>query len=156
MVTFRIISVGKPPKDWRNDAFRHYRKLISPFAVIEEVFVREQKVSESSGIESVINKEADSLLKALSTGAYSVAMDKSGVHYSSVELSQLLEKLFHRYSTYDLVIGGPNGLHDSVLQKVNEIVALSYLTFPHDLARIVLAEQLYRAMSILNNLPYHR
>ncbi len=156
MVTFRIISIGKPPKDWRSEAFQHYRKLISPFACIEEVFVKEQKVSESSGVEDALKREADSLLKALSTGGYSIALGKSGKQHSSVELARHLEGLFHRFSKCDLVIGGPHGLHESLLRTVDEIVSFSHLTFPHDLARILLAEQLYRTMSILNNLPYHR
>lgn len=156
MVTFRIISIGKPPKDWRSEAFQHYRKLISPFANIEEVFVKEQKVSESSGVEDALKREADSLLKTLSTGGYGIALDKSGKQYSSEELARHLEGLFHQSSRYDLVIGGPHGIHGSFLRTVDETVSLSHLTFPHDLARILLAEQLYRAMSILNNLPYHR
>jgi 23S rRNA (pseudouridine1915-N3)-methyltransferase len=156
MVTFRIISIGKPPKDWRSDAFQHYRKLISPFAGIEEVFVKEQRVSESSGVEDALKREANSLMKVLANGGYRIALDRSGKQQSSVELARHLEGLFHRFSKYDLVIGGPHGLHESVLRTVDETVSFSHLTFPHDLARILLAEQLYRAMSILNNLPYHR
>jgi 23S rRNA (pseudouridine1915-N3)-methyltransferase len=156
MVTFRIISIGKPPKDWRSEAFHHYRKLISPFASIEEVFVKEQKVSESSGVEKALKREANCLLKVLANGGYSIALAKSGSQYSSVELARHLEGLFQRFSKYDLIIGGPHGLHESLLRTVDETVSFSHLTFPHDLARILLAEQLYRAMSILNNLPYHR
>jgi 23S rRNA (pseudouridine1915-N3)-methyltransferase len=156
MVSFRIISIGKPPKDWRTEAFQHYRKLISPFASVEEVFAREQKVSESSGVEDALKREANSLLKVLADGGYSFALDKSGKQYSSVELARRLEGLFHRFSKYDLVIGGPHGLHESILSAADETVSFSHLTFPHDLARILLAEQLYRAMSILNGLPYHR
>ena len=156
MVTFRIISVGKTPKDWRNEAFQHYQKLISPFARIEEAFVKEQKVSESSGVGIALMREADSLLKGLANGAHSIALDKSGKQRSSVELARHLEGLFQRFSKYDLVIGGPHGLHESVLRTVDETVSFSQLTFPHDLARILLVEQLYRAMSIINNTPYHR
>ena len=156
MVTFRIISTGKPPKDWRSEAFQHYSKLISPFANLEEFFVKEQKVTESSNIELAMKREAESLLKALSTSSHVIALDKSGSTYSSVELSRHLETHFQRHSKFDFVIGGPHGLDGSVADASHEVMSLSSLTFPHDLARIMLAEQLYRVMSILNKLPYHK
>jgi 23S rRNA (pseudouridine1915-N3)-methyltransferase len=156
MVTFRIISVGKPPKDWRNEAFQHYRKLISPFAVIEEVFTKEQQVSDNRGIEPAMKKEADWLLRVLSSSAYCVALDKSGATYSSTELSRHIEELFRSHSRFDFVIGGPYGLHDSFVRGADETMSLSRLTYPHDLARVMLAEQLYRSVAILNNLPYHK
>jgi 23S rRNA (pseudouridine1915-N3)-methyltransferase len=156
MVAFRIISVGKAPKDWRDEAFQHYVRLISPYAKVETVAVREQKVSGSSGIERATKKETDALVGALLEGAYSVALDESGSVYSSIELSRHLESFFQQYSKFDFLIGGPHGFHPGFKEHVHEVVSLSHLTFPHDLAKVILAEQLYRAMAILNNLPYHK
>lgn len=156
MVTFRIISVGKPPKDWRSEAFAHYRKLISPFANIEELFVKEQKASGAADSSRAMSREAESLEKALTERAYSFALDESGKSYSSVDFAVHLESLFNRSSAFDFVIGGAYGLDKRLLDKVDEVVSLSQFTLPHDLARIALVEQLYRAISIINKLPYHK
>jgi len=156
MVTFRIISVGRPPKDWRNEAFLHYRKLISPFAKLEEVFVKEQKTAANTDIDYALKRETDRILKVVSPSSYMIALDKSGLSYSTEELAKHFNGLFQRHSKFDFVIGGPFGLHRELFTRADETISLSSLTYAHDLARVVLAEQLYRLLSILNNLPYHK
>ncbi len=156
MVTFRIISVGKPPGDWRSAAFEHYRKLLSQFATLDEVFVKEQQVTGSRGVEVAMKKEADALLKALTANAYCIALDRSGKAFSSIELARHFEDLFLRHSKFNVIIGGPYGLHDGFLSSIDEMIALSPMTFPHDLARVIITEQMYRVMAILNRLPYHK
>ena len=156
MVKFRIITVGKTPKGWREEAFEHYRKLILPFARLDEISVKEQKIVESAGIETSLRQEGARILKLLSVSTYKIALDRKGKHRSSIELSEHLEALYQRFSAFDLIIGGPHGLHSTVVERADEKMSLSYLTFPHDLAKIVVAEQLYRALSIMNNFPYHK
>jgi len=156
MAKFRIICVGKTPKGWREEAFEHYRKLIVPFAKLEEISVKEQKIIESAGIENSLRQEGERILKLLSASTHKIALDRKGKHRSSIELCKHFETLYQRFSAFDLIIGGPHGLHCTVLDRADEKMSLSYLTFPHDLAKIVVAEQIYRALSIMNNFPYHK
>jgi len=156
MVKFRLITVGKPPKDWREEAFKHYQKLIRPYAQLTEVSVKEQKVTGPSDVERALAQEAERILGRSDDSSYRIALDKSGKQRSSESLAKHFETLFHRHSSFDLIVGGPYGLHKSVLDAADETVSLSQLTLPHDLARIVVAEQIFRALSILNNSSYHK
>lgn len=154
MIRFRIIATGKPPKDWRDAAFAHYVKLLSPYAKVECSFVKERRVDADP--ETALRKEAGDMIGLLSSGSHSFALDKSGSMRSTKNLSDHFRALLQRQSRFDFLIGGPWGLHADVLAASNEIMSLSKFTFPHDLARVMLAEQLYRVLSIHNNLPYHK
>lgn len=156
MVKFRLITVGKPPRGWREEAFSHYRKLIRPYALLTEVSVKEQKLTGATNIDFALAQEAKRILSQLDESAYRIALEKSGEERSSEQLAKHFEKLFQRYSSFDLMIGGPYGLHKSVLGASNEVVSLSQLTLPHDLARILVVEQIFRVLSILNNSSYHK
>ncbi len=156
MIRFRIIDTGKPPKDWREAAFEHYVKLISPYAKVECSFVKERKVDSGADPDAALRKEAGDMIGLLSSGSYSFALDKSGSMRSTEELSDHFSDLLQRQSRFDFLIGGPWGLHADVLVASDEVLSLSKFTFPHDLARVMLAEQLYRVLSIHNNLPYHK
>jgi 23S rRNA (pseudouridine1915-N3)-methyltransferase len=83
-------------------------------------------------------------------------LDRTGVEQSSEGLAKRIEAVMQRNSLLEFMIGGPYGLHERVIDASDEVLSLSKMTFPHDLSRIMLIEQLYRAMSILKNLPYHK
>jgi 23S rRNA (pseudouridine1915-N3)-methyltransferase len=155
MIRFRIVSVGKPPKDWREAAFDHYARLLRPMAHVDSVFVKESRTESDRMVDQAIEQEGERLIKEI-TSSYTFALDKSGKEYSSEELAKRIEALSMGDSTLEFMIGGPFGLHPRVLEASNEVLSLSRMTFPHDFARVLLTEQLYRAMSILRNLPYHK
>lgn len=96
------------------------------------------------------------MLGAVPPGAHIVTLDIGGKSWSTLELSQVMKRWLESGQNIALLIGGPEGLSDSAKQLGRESWSLSNLTFPHPLVRILVAEQLYRAWSLLNNHPYHR
>ena len=101
-------------------------------------------------------EEAELIRAALPKGAYIVALDVVGKTWDTPELSRRLGVWMQEHSDVVLLVGGPDGLDEALLNEAHARWSLSPLTFPHPLVRIVLAEQVYRAWSLLNNHPYHR
>lgn len=110
----------------------------------------------NSDVSRIVNEEGDRMNAAIPHGAHLVALDLSGQPWSTPELSRALSRWLESGKNIALLVGGPEGLADAVKQKAQESWSLSALTFPHPLVRIIVAEQLYRAWSILQNHPYHR
>lgn len=101
-------------------------------------------------------EEGNMILKTLQSSDYIVLLDDKGKQYSSVELARFMEKKMHSVpKRLVFVIGGPYGFSSEIYERANEKLSLSKLTFTHQMVRVVFAEQLYRAMTILNNEPYH-
>jgi 23S rRNA (pseudouridine1915-N3)-methyltransferase len=106
--------------------------------------------------ELALQKEAEALLKAAPEARYRVALDVTGQAYTSPALSQWLQKKVEQHGHLAFLLGGPEGLAPKVLQNTDEVLSLSALTLPHEMARIVLLEQLYRAMTLLGGEHYHK
>ena len=101
-------------------------------------------------------REAEALLAAIPEKAHVIALDNRGASWSTEQVAEQLERWQELGKSLVLLIGGADGLHPSVRQRADQMWSLSALTFPHPLVRVVLAEQLYRAQSLLDNHPYHR
>jgi len=155
MITFKIISTGKAPSDWRSEAFDHYVKMLKPYAKVEDIHVREQKIRSEADVESALKTEADGLMKGAGNGRI-IALHDRGKRYNTEKFAEHIADLAMTGSVFSFLIGSAHGLDSKVLEKSDEVLSLSDFTLPHDLARIVLVEQLYRAMSIICNLPYHK
>lgn len=156
MITFKIISVGKPPSDWRREGFEHYVRLIRPYARVEDVTVKEQKIRREADVPSALGAEGKRLLAAAGGGGRIIALHDGGKFYTTKAFADRVAELTMTQSSFSFIIGGAYGLDQSVLDGSDDSLSLSAFTLPHDLAKIVLAEQLYRALSIINNLPYHK
>ncbi len=107
-------------------------------------------------IARLIKEEGDRMQASIPGGAHLVALDVAGKPWSTPELSAALARWLAGGKAVALAVGGPDGLAESIKSKASEYWSLSALTFPHPLVRIIVAEQLYRAWSMLNNHPYHR
>lgn len=153
---FRIVAVGKIKESYLRSAIDEYVKRISRFATVEIVEVDECLAhgSEQKEIERVKKQEGEWILPKLD--GYVVAMDIDGKQLSSVELSKHIQEQKQRNSTFTFVIGGSNGLHDEVKNKADLRCSFGKITLPHQLFRVVLLEQLYRACCIENNIMYHK
>jgi 23S rRNA (pseudouridine1915-N3)-methyltransferase len=150
-----MIAVGERMPAWAEDATAEYLKRMPREARVELVTVRPEKRAGQSA-DSLKKAEAARLLEKLPSGARLVAMDEHGRQVTTRELADLLARWLESGQDTCLVIGGADGLAPAVLEKAETSLALSRLTLPHALARVLLAEQLYRAVSLLNNHPYHR
>lgn len=139
----KIIAVGKIKKKYLVEGINFYKKQISKLDIIET------KQSEPE-------KEGKEILSKINPRDYVIALDIKGLKYDSESFSKKIESL--RLNSEDIVflIGGSNGLSDEVKERANEFLSFSDFTFPHELFRLILVEQIYRAESIIQGKPYHK
>ncbi len=151
----KVLSVGRP-KDARWVALHDdYAKRITRLGVpYDTAWVREVRPDGAFSDDHVREREAAALTEALDPKSTVVALDASGELLDSKGLASRLERWAARHASF--VIGGPLGLHRSLGGRADAAWSLSPLTFPHEMVRAVLAEQLYRALTILRGVPYHK
>jgi len=155
-VRFTIIAVGEKMPDWVTDACQEYAKRLQGSFQIKLVELPLAKRTKSSDPTKAIRDETTALLDAIPQGDTVVALDLRGKHWSTEDLSRKMANWQMEGNHVSFLIGGPDGFDDRCITKAQECWALSKLTLPHPVVRIVLYEQLYRSWSILNHHPYHR
>ena len=142
----RIVCVGKIKEKFYRDAIDEYMKRMGKYHKIEIVEV----------IDSNIRNEEVEIMKRIGSRDYVVTMEIEGKSFSSVELSQFIDKILISNSVITFVIGGSDGLSDVVKRRANYKLSFSKMTFPHQLFRVILLEQIYRSFKIINNEAYHK
>lgn len=159
MVHINIVCVGKIKEKFFRDAIEEYSKRLSRFCALTITEVADEKIPEKSNenIEEVIKqKEGINILNHIKKDSYVIALELKGTELDSVQFSQEIEKISNMNSNITFVIGGSLGLSKDVLNRSNKQVCFSKMTFPHQLIRIFLVEQIYRAFKIANNETYHK
>ncbi|MGG3561521.1 23S rRNA (pseudouridine(1915)-N(3))-methyltransferase RlmH [Neobacillus rhizosphaerae] len=155
-----IVTVGKLKEKYLKLGIEEYVKRLSAYAKIDVVEVADEKAPEElSGLEmvQVKQKEGERILAKISADTYVIALAIQGKLQSSEELADTLDKLAtYGKSKIAFVIGGSLGLSEEVLKRSNEQLSFSRMTFPHQLMRLILVEQIYRAFRINRNEPYHK
>jgi 23S rRNA (pseudouridine1915-N3)-methyltransferase len=152
----RLIAAGTRLPDWVNAGFREYQKrLRAPLTLeLEEIAVATRRAGENP--QRAIAREGENMLATLGPKDHVVALEVAGLSRSTEALCAWLSERLREAKPLALLIGGPDGLAPECIQRANESWSLSPLTLPHGLARIVVAEQIYRAMSLMAGHPYHR
>jgi 23S rRNA (pseudouridine1915-N3)-methyltransferase len=150
-----ILAVGDKLPDWADEATAEYIKRMPREARVDLVAVKPEKRSTQSA-HTLKQAESVRLLEKWPAGSRLVALDEHGRQVTTRELADLLARWLESGQDTCLVIGGADGLAPAILDKAESTLALSRLTLPHAFARVLLAEQLYRAVSLLNHHPYHR
>jgi 23S rRNA (pseudouridine1915-N3)-methyltransferase len=152
----RLIAAGTRLPEWVNSGFREYQKRLRAPLVLDltEIAVATRRAGENPR-RAVLEEGAD-MLAALRPGDYVVALEIEGKSMSTVRLSQWLAERMRDGRPIAMLIGGPDGLAPACLERADQRWSLSPLTLPHALVRVVVAEQLYRAVSLLAGHPYHR
>ncbi|MBO8137132.1 MAG: 23S rRNA (pseudouridine(1915)-N(3))-methyltransferase RlmH [Desulfotomaculum sp.] len=155
-----IIAVGKLKEKYLKLGVQEYMKRLKPYARVEIIEVADEPLAEGlseNAAEQVKNKEAEKIKKHIKNDTYLIALDIAGKMYSSEELAGNLERLMlSGKSDITMLIGGSLGLSKEILQKSNLRLSFSRLTFPHQLMRLILLEQIYRSFKIINGEPYHK
>ena len=155
----KIYCIGKIKDQYLKDGVNEYIKRISAYASVEIIEVADLKVKDnpnSSDIEKAKNEEGERVLKQLKND-YLIGLDLNKKEPTSEEFAEFLHsKLVEGGSNISFVIGGSYGLSDSLKQRCNSSISLSKLTFLHQMTRLILLEQIYRAFKILNNETYHK
>ncbi|MDO4614135.1 MAG: 23S rRNA (pseudouridine(1915)-N(3))-methyltransferase RlmH [Lachnospiraceae bacterium] len=159
-MNIKILCVGKIKEKYLRDGIAEYLKRLGRYAKVTVHETSDEKTPEEASeaqVRQIKEKEGERLLKFIAEGDYCIAMAIDGKKYDSVGFSEHLESLMnHGESTIDLVIGGSLGLSDAVLKRADEKISFSDLTFPHQLMRLILTEQIYRAFRIMKHEPYHK
>ncbi len=159
MMTVNIICVGKLKEQYLKDGCAEYIKRLSPFAKINVVEIAEERCADEPSeaqIRSVVEKEGERIIAKLPKSGAIIPLCIEGTEFSSAEFSKRLEKISLENSTITFIIGGSFGLSEKVKNSGNPKLSFGRLTLPHQLARLVLLEQIYRAFSISANSKYHK
>lgn len=155
-----VITVGKIKEKYLKDAIAEYTKRLSKYCKLEIVEVADEKTPDNASevVEDTIrSKEAERILKYIKDDAYVITLEINGKQLSSEELADKMDKLgIQGISHIIFIIGGSIGLGQEVLQKSDFALSFSKMTFPHQLMRVVLLEQIYRSYRIINGEPYHK
>lgn len=155
-----ILSVGKSKEKYWNDAIAEYAKRLSRYCKLELVEVADEKTPDGASEkleEQIKRKEGQRVVDKIPADAYVLALAIEGKMPDSVGLSRKLERLgIEGKSHLVFVIGGSLGLAKEVLDRADEKISFSAMTFPHQLMRVILLEQIYRSYRIMNGEPYHK
>lgn len=151
-----LLVVGKTDAKYFVDAVNEYSNRLGHYIPFDTQVIPDIKNSKNLTADQQKEKEGEIVLKSLQAGDYLVLLDDKGKEYTSMQFASYIEKKTHTVSKrLVFLIGGPYGFSQSVYDKANEKLTLSRMTFSHQMVRLIFVEQLYRAMTILNNEPYH-
>lgn len=155
-----LITVGKIKEKYLRDAIDEYRKRLSRYCKLDIVEIQDEKTPDNASLkeeESIKDKEGEGILKYVKDNMYVVALELKGKMLSSEELSDFVKELgIKGESNMAFVIGGSLGLSSVVLNRANYKLCFSKMTFPHQLMRVILLEQIYRGFRIMKGEPYHK
>lgn len=156
---FTFLTIGKIKEKWMRQGIDEYLKRLSPIAKVEILSPDEEKMPENPSPalkEKVMEKEGEKLLKYLKDEDFLILLDLKGKPVTSEELADILRKrMVSGTSHFFFMIGGPYGNGENIRRRANLKISISAMTFTHQMARLILAEQVYRAMKIIRHEPYH-
>lgn len=155
-----ILCVGKVKESFYRDAIAEYMKRMSKYAKMEIVEVADEKAPDKisdTQKDQILEKEAERILEKLDESSLVVTLEIKGKNFTSEGFSKYIQNAgISGVSHITFIIGGSLGLHKNVLNKSNQALSFSEMTFPHQLMRVILLEQIYRAHRIMTNEPYHK
>lgn len=151
-----LLVVGKTTESYFIQGIDEYSKRLAHYVPFELTVIPELRNTKSLSADQQKEREADLILKALQPGDYVVLLDEHGREFTSLQFASYLEKKMANIAKRLIfVVGGPYGFSNRVYQAAQEKISLSKMTYSHQMIRLIFTEQLYRAMTILNNEPYH-
>ena len=145
----KVICVGKIKDSNLKSLIDDYYKRIIKYTSIQIIELKDENYDE-------MKKESKEIENYLDSKSYNIALDRLGKNIDSINFSKLIDKTFISYPNINFIIGGSLGIDKSILDKCNIVLSFSSLTFPHQLFRLMLLEQIYRSFKILNNERYHK
>lgn len=159
MLNIKLVVVGKLKEKFHKDEVNEYLKRLSKYAKVSLIEVEEEKIKDNSSLkenEQILNKEGNNILKQIKDNEFIFLLDLHGKEISSEEFASKIDQLMSNYSTITFVIGGSLGVSEELRKRSNFKLKLSPMTFTHQMTRIIILEQIYRAFKINNNEVYHK
>lgn len=153
---FLLISVGHKMPQWISDGFNEYAKRMPRGAKIELLEIKPEPRTTGKTTAQIMEAEAQRIHAALPANCLRIALDERGAACTTRQLADRMTQWMGEGRDIAFIVGGADGLHPSVKEGAQQLLALSALTLPHAMVRVLLAEQLYRAHSLMHNHPYHR
>lgn len=156
MIRINVVCIGKIKEKYIKEGINEFLKRLSKYIKLEIIELAEE--DDNKGIENAINSETERIINAISKKSYSynILLDLKGKILDSEEMAQKIEEISMISSEINFIIGGSNGVNDNLRKIVDFRLCFSPMTFPHQLMRLILTEQLYRWVSINNNIKYHK
>ena len=151
-----LIAVGTRMPDWVTMGFNEYAKRLPPECALQLHEINASKRSKSATIDKIIQAEGQAILAKIPKHAFVIALDEAGQTWSTQKLASQLSTWLQAGDDVALLVGGPEGLSNECKAQAKQHWSLSPLTLPHPMVRVLAAEAIYRAWSLLNNHPYHR
>ncbi len=149
----KIICVGKIKEKFYKEAVDEYLKRMTKY---HKIAIIEVKDHDLNNIDLNMKAEKEEIEKHLSDREYIITLEIEGKQYNSIEFSSMIDETLSTNSNITFIIGGSNGLHQDIKQRSKKALSFSKMTFPHQLFRIILLEQIYRSFKIKNNENYHK
>lgn len=149
----KIICIGKLKEKYLKEAESEYLKRLKKYTTIEIVELNDSNIDDEK---IALEKEKDQILKQIKPKDYVITLEIEGKEFTSVELADKIDKTFIANSDITFIIGGSYGIHPSIKEQADFKLSFSKMTFPHQLFRILLLEQLFRSYKILNHEKYHK
>ena len=159
MLHINIICIGKIKESYLKDAINEYSKRLSKYCSLNIIELADKPIPDKSNetIDMQIKQaESNDIINHISKDSYKICLDLTGKQYTSEEFADKITNISLENSTIDLIIGGSLGMTDELKNLCNEKISFSKMTFPHQLFRVFLLEQLYRTFKINNNEKYHK
>ena len=159
MTRITLISVGTLKEDYLKDAVGEYKKRLSQYARVDEVNIKEVPIKNEDSdaeIAKALDAEADKIIAAMPTDSYKIALCVEGTQYDSERLAGVISAANDKSGKISLVIGSSHGLSERVKRECDLRLSVSKMTFPHQLFRVMLLEQIYRAFKIHEGSTYHK
>lgn len=151
-----ILAVGNKMPSWITEGFNEYAKRMPREATITLIEIKPEARNSGKTAAQIMEAEAVRIRAALPSGTICIALDEHGATPTTKQLTQQMKDWMQQGRDVAFVIGGADGLHESIKHQAQHLMALSAFTLPHGMVRVILAEQLYRAHSLMHNHPYHR
>ena len=151
-----ILAVGNKMPEWITKGYLEYAKRMPRETAIALVEIKPEPRTTGKSVAQIMEAEAQRIESAMPKDVTRIVLDERGAHLTTKQMSQKMQDWLGSGHEVAFIIGGADGLHESVRSGAHQLLALSALTLPHGMVRILLAEQLYRAYSLLHNHPYHR
>ena len=151
-----LIAIGQRMDAWVNQGYQEFAKRLPPECSLHLKEIPAGKRSKNADIARILQQEGERMLAAIPAGTRVIALDVEGKPWSTPQLAQQLQQWLQSGQDVALLVGGPEGLAPQCYERAQQRWSLSALTLPHPLVRVVLAEQLYRAWTLIKGHPYHR
>ena len=149
----KIVCVGKIKEKYLRDAIDEYVKRLSKYTKLEIIELLDEGIDDKK---QVMAKEKEKILKSIDSKSYIILLDREGKEISSIDLAKKIDESITYHNCITFIIGGSYGVDEEIKNISNEIISFSKLTFPHQLFRVLLLEQVYRSFKIINNETYHK